>query len=556
MNRLTQLLKTAKYGLEARMTLHIVSSVVIVSLIMTAVAASMFHMEYEKRLNHELDDTIDETQRIIDEQLLQIEVSANTAAELFDYEGNEKIDIDSILFHSLKGNPVQVASTVILDKESNNKEKLYAVVSIDGIIDTLNISQPKLKSSEDDSWNNSFINEKKYWSLPYEYNFKGGKKLDLVTYSLPIYNKKGEKCGIYCSSITLGWLTKTVINSKLSDDIDVAIKADNGKYLVEPGPIVKSNRQEDLIVKEHSIDRLGWNFIISTPRSTITHCVWSAVWKIVAFATLLILVLCISVIYNVRHIARPYVRENALIAQGKAAVDKELSIAANLQRELLPEPAKQNDKVEIKAFLKPAKDIGGDLYDYTVRDNSVFFCIGDVSGKGVPASLFMAMTTVLFRHTINEEHLTQPNIIAKRINDTLSLENKQCMFVTFFVGRLDLTTGELQYCNAGHNSPVLNGKFLPQSDGMPLAIMQESEYENETINLEHGSTLLLYTDGVTEATDTRGSFYGDNKLLELLKQKSHASAKDTLQTVAHSVDQFATGATQHDDITLLSIHFK
>ncbi len=556
MNRLTQLLKTAKYGFEARMTLHIVATVIIVSLIMTAIAASMFEKTYEQNLNHELDDAIETTERFIDSEIAKIETAANTAAQLFDYETNDKKVIDNIMIHSLKGNPVQVASTVIIYKGNSSNENLYAAVSVDGKIDTLNTTPENFKIHKDDSWESSFVNGKKYWSLPYHVNYKNKEKVNLLTYSLPIYNKHGKRCGIYCASITLDWLTKTVIKSKITENIDVAIVADNGKYLVKPGKIIEGIPQEDLIVRKSRNERLGWNFIISSPHSSITHCVWKAVWKIVGFATLLILALCISVIYSVRHIARPYVNENTIIARDKAAVDKEVSIASRLQRELLPEPAEHNSKVEIKAFLKPAKNIGGDLYDYTVRDGSVYFCIGDVSGKGVPASLFMAMTTVLFRHCINEEHLTRPDIIAKRINDTLSLENKQCMFVTFFVGCLDLTSGELQYCNAGHNSPVLNGKFMPRGDSMPLAIMQESEYEAETIILEHGTTLLLYTDGVTEATDINGNFYGDDKLLKHLQQLDNTSAEDTVLSVAQSVDQFADGATQHDDITLLSIRYK
>lgn len=555
MTKLGFALKKAKYGFEARMTLHIVTAVVIVSLIMTAIAASMFQKEYEQQLNHELDDAIETTDRLIDEQISKIEVSANTAAQLYDYKVNKKDDIDSILIHSLKGNPVQVAATVILDRESYNNEKLFSALSINGEIGIINITNLKDQLTGDDSWEHSYIKEEKYWSMPYQYQYKDTTILNIVTYSVPIYNNEGKKCGIYCSSITLDWLSELVMQSKITDSIDVTIKTDDGKYLVEPGPIINGAHEKDLIIKSDYNERLGWTFITSSPRSTITHCVWIAVWKIVAFATLLIIILCISVIYNVRHIARPYVRENAVIARDKAAVDKELSLAAAVQRKLLTDASSQGDKYQLNALLHPAKNIGGDLYDYTVFDNKIYFCIGDVAGKGMPASLFMGMTTVLFRHAIKEQTLTSPADIVSTINNSLSLDNKDCMFVTLFVGRLDLMTGEFTYCNAGHNAPLLDGIYLSGSSGLPVGIEHSMPYDTERIMLEHGSTIVLYTDGVTEAMNPNGQLYGDERLKQLVNNLNGDSEAIT-QSVLESVRQHADGAEQSDDITLLCIRYK
>ncbi len=547
----------SKYGLEARMTLHIVITVVIVSIIMTAIAASMYEQKYQEELDNELESAIAITEKIIDIEISKIETAANTAAQLYDYEGYDKDNVDSILTRSIKGNPVQFATTIILDNNYPSDNKLFAVVSCNDKIDILNISRDSLTHlKDDDNWMHSYINGEKYWSLPYQYTTNDSTELNLISYSIPITNKNGKIYGIYCSSITIDWLEKTIIESKLQDNIDVTVVADDGTYIIRPGEIIANTPPEDLVVKKHRNDRLGWNFIFLSPHSTIMHCVWKAVLKIVGFVSLLILILCISIIYNVRHVARPFVNEQKQIAQDKASMDKEVSLAANIQRKLLTDSAITHPLFTLNASLKPAKNIGGDLYDYTFRNNKLYFCIGDVSGKGISASLFMAMTTVLFRHTINEEHITSPSEIVSKINKSLTLENPECMFVTCFTGILNLTDGTLQYCNAGHNAPVLNAEFLHGTYGMPMGIDPDSVYETVTTQLTPGDKLLLYTDGVTEAMNNNNEYYSDDRLLKLSAKIRVAASCDTINTINDDIAAFTAGAEQFDDITMLCINYK
>lgn len=539
------------------MTIHIVITVVIVSIIMTAIAAFMYERKYQKELNNELESAISITEKIIDIEISKVETAANTAAQLYDYEGHDKDDVDSILTHSIKGNPVQFATTIILDNSYPSNDKLFAVVSFNDKINILNIPRDNLTHlKEDDNWTHSYINGEKYWSLPYQYTTNDSTELNLISYSIPITNKNGKIYGIYCSSITIDWLEKTIIESKQQDNIDVTVVADDGSYIIKPGEIIAKTPSEDLVVKKHRIERLGWNFIFSSPRSTIMHCVWEAVFKIVGFVTLLILILCISIIYNVRHVARPFVNEQKQIAQDKASMDKEVSLAANIQRKLLTDSAITHPLFTLNASLTPAKNIGGDLYDYTFRNNKLYFCIGDVSGKGMSASLFMAMTTVLFRHTINEEHITSPSEIVTKINKSLTLENPECMFVTFFTGILDLADGALQYCNAGHNAPVLNADFLHDTYGMPMGIDPDSEYVTVNTHLNPGDKLLLYTDGVTEAMSNNNEYYGDDRLIKLLAKIRDAASCDTIRKINDDIAAFASGAEQFDDITMLCINYK
>lgn len=554
MTKLALLLNKAKYGLEAKMTLHIVATVVVVSLIITAIAASMFQKEYEHSLNHELDDAIESTERLIEDEISTVETATLTAANVLDFETTSNERIESALIKTLKDAPSIMAYTVALDHEHG--EKTCAVYNDNGQVKNFRQKiKDLIRKDNDQNWIQSYTNGKCYWSVPYDHIKADSTKFHLIAYSVPIVDKNGQRCGILASNVTLDWLTTTVMKSKSTNDIDVAIKASNGKYIVEPGPIAKNNAKKDLIVKEHHIDRLGWTFIISSPRSVITHRVWKAVWKIVMFATLLILFLCISIIYNVRHVARPFVNEQKKIAQDKASIEKEISMASDIQRKLLTLDASCGPQYDLKAILQPAKNIGGDLYDYTVRDGHLYFCIGDVSGKGMSASLFMAMTTVLFRHTINTEKITSPAEIVKHINTSISLENPDCMFVTFFTGKLNLATGELQYCNAGHNTPIIDGEYIGESSGMPLGIDTDSEYEAGTIQLKPGSKLLLYTDGVTEAVNIQKEEYGEGRLIEITKNAHTMSPTESIETILSDLSAFSAGAEQFDDITMMCIKY-
>lgn len=557
MIKLGSIFNNIKNGLEARMTFHIVTTVIIVSLIMTAIAASMYETKYEQELNDELDKTIDITEKIIDIEVSKIETAAFTAAQLYDDDAYDKRNIDSILTHSLMANPSQVATTVILDSTSRYKERLYAVVSNNGEVSPVNLSQEGLVIlKDDDNWRHSYINKEKYWSLPYSYTNKDSIETQLVSYSIPITNPSGKVYGIYCSSISLDWLSDQVIESKTSDDIDVTIVADDGNYIVPPGDFIKGIPDDELIIKKNRINRLGWNFIFYSPRSIINHCVWKAVIKIIAFEMLLIIILCISIVYNVKHVARPFVNEQKKIARDKASMDKEVTLAADLQRKLLTDDSISQELFNLHASLEPAKNIGGDLYDYTVRDNTIFFCIGDVSGKGMAASLFMAMTTVLFRHTINEQHINSPSEIVTKINHSLALENSECMFVTFFVGILDLASGTLAYCNAGHNAPMVNDNFINGESGMPMGIDSDSNYVTCTLKLKPGDTILLYTDGVTEAINHDNAQFGEQRLSCAINQSHGKTAQETVDTIISSLNDFVGDCEQFDDITLLCVNYK
>jgi sigma-B regulation protein RsbU (phosphoserine phosphatase) len=247
----------------------------------------------------------------------------------------------------------------------------------------------------------------------------------------------------------------------------------------------------------------------------------------------------------------------------KEAIEGELRVARDIQMGIVPRmfPAfPDRPEVELFAMLDSAKEVGGDFYDYYALDEDrIFFVIGDVAGKGVPASLFMAVTMTLFKAYARPER--GPVEIVSRVNDKLARDNETGLFVTAFCGILDLRTGCLDYANAGHNLPVVvrpggTTAFLPPSGGLVLGAMPEFPYRVGTLTLAVGDTLLVYTDGVTEAMDEGNALFGNERLLEACRVDRHRGPKELVDGVFQAVQAYAGDAPQSDDITILAVRYQ
>lgn len=239
-------------------------------------------------------------------------------------------------------------------------------------------------------------------------------------------------------------------------------------------------------------------------------------------------------------------------------IESELQIARSIQMGLVPHsfsPFPECAGLELYAMLRPAKEVGGDLYDFFIRDSKLFFAVGDVSGKGVPAALFMAVTRTLFR--IIAGTTDTPREIMTRLNGTIIKDNDECMFVTMTVGVLDLSTGRLELCNAGHNPPVTVSRhrvsMVKVKDNIPVGVMDDFDFEDETIQLENGEMLFLYTDGLTEAENSRKELFGDERMLGVLNDATAGTVKECIERMEASVAAFAGGGDQSDDLTMLGI---
>ena len=239
--------------------------------------------------------------------------------------------------------------------------------------------------------------------------------------------------------------------------------------------------------------------------------------------------------------------------KAKERIESELRIAREIQRRMLPHVFPRRRDVDIYAMMTPAKEVGGDLYAYALIDDLLYFCVGDVSGKGVPAALFMAEVTRMFR-TLVDGHLS-PNTIAKRLNHALAEDNEQGMFVTMFIGLINLKSGHMAFCNAGHNPPLLNGEYMKMEANAPIGLWPELDFEGEEISDMHGKTLFVYTDGINEAENSNKEQFGDARLQALLR-KDLGDARQTSETIHKAVEDFVGDAEPSDDLTKMCIKMR
>ena len=265
---------------------------------------------------------------------------------------------------------------------------------------------------------------------------------------------------------------------------------------------------------------------------------------------------------GMQHSLSEYVEELKDTTASKAAIENELKVAHDIQMSMLPKtfpPYPERDDIDIYGTLTPAKDVGGDLFDFYIRDDKLFFCIGDVSGKGVPASLVMAMTRSLFRNI--SAHTAEPHRIAYTLNQALADGNENSMFVTAFIGVLELGTGLLRYCNAGHNPPLLIGRevsLVPCQPNVPLGLMADLDFVPQEIQFEHQMTIFLFTDGLNEAEDDMQVQFGDDRILhqaEALLANGKNQPAEIVNQMAEAVHAFVDGAQQSDDLTMLAIKY-
>jgi sigma-B regulation protein RsbU (phosphoserine phosphatase) len=260
---------------------------------------------------------------------------------------------------------------------------------------------------------------------------------------------------------------------------------------------------------------------------------------------------------NMQHSLTAYVEELKTTTMAKASIENELKIAHGIQMSMLPKtyPAFPNrNDIDIYGEVTPAKAVGGDLYDFFIREEKLYFCIGDVAGKGVPASLVMAVTRSLFRNIA--AHTTEPHQMVSGINELLSDNNETSMFVTLFIGVLDLATGCLDYSNAGHNMPLLltDGEVvqLPCDPNIPAGVMSGWTFTCQQMQVKPGSTIFLYTDGLNEAEDADHQQFGMDCMLQTAKAAG-SKPQDLIAAMASAVKLFVGDAEQSDDLTMFAV---
>ena len=243
--------------------------------------------------------------------------------------------------------------------------------------------------------------------------------------------------------------------------------------------------------------------------------------------------------------------------EAKELIENELRIARGIQMSMVPSIFPERPGLDLYASMQPAKEVGGDLYDFVLLGDHLYFCVGDVSGKGVPASLVMAQTTRLFRSLATQEK--KPAQIAQTINtEMMDDQVTHGMFVTMFIGLLNLQTGHLLFCNAGHNPPVLVGgasgtNMLEIESNAPVGLWPEHEFVEEEIESIKGRTLFVYTDGLTEAEDANLQQYGEERMLDFLRHTKLTKSQSVIEALLGEVEKHRHGVEANDDLTMLCL---
>ena len=235
----------------------------------------------------------------------------------------------------------------------------------------------------------------------------------------------------------------------------------------------------------------------------------------------------------------------------KERIESELRIARDIQQSIVPSLFPEHEGLDLFAYMEPAKEVGGDLYDYLLEDDHIYICVGDVSGKGVPASLFMAQAARLFRAMAKQK--MSPAQIATRLNDELCEGNENGMFVTMFLALINLKTGCMEFCNAGHNPPLLGGEFLQMETNAPIGLWPGLEFVGEQVDNIKGKALFVYSDGLNEAENSRQEQFGDDRLLAILRSLQSIDAKHLIEYLTSEVEKHRGGAAPNDDLTMMEV---
>ena len=466
--------------------------------------------------------------------------------------------------------------------------------------------------NEDENWL-ATLEGKSIWSEPYLDSILTGRPL--VTYSVPVYDRDKNLVAALYAEMDLHWIWLLLNEVKPDPKSQITVIARDATFICHPDSSFVLNRNavevaEDLdddtllsitrrmLAGERGMDtlsqamsgsddnvgkfdklgafayfapveRCGRSLSFTYPRESVLAMPRALVAKMNSVSGIFILILMLLMVVGIYRIATPFAARLQEVTASNAVIENDLKIASSIQMDMIPKtfPAfPGRPELDVYGMLKPAKSVGGDLYDYFIKGNNFFFCIGDVSGKGMPASLYMAVTRSLFRNISN--HADSPSKIASSLNRALVDGNTHNMFCTMFLGVLNLETGHLDYCNAGHNAPVLRRinpdgsvscSFMNTEVNLALGVFDDFEFVSESLEMGKGEALFLYTDGVTEAESVGKSLFGEDKTLGVLADaRAHhvRSAQGFIEYVYHALELHALGADQSDDITMLVVEYK
>jgi len=408
-----------------------------------------------------------------------------------------------------------------------------------------------------------------------------GSQVEVTTYSVPVYDDDGRKVAVVIADISLDWLEDVMNEERVYKSTQRFLTT--GSYNLLGGEDSPMFREAVMILKTDG-DKEGY-FTAKDKHGDKKHVFYAPIggktdWVLInilddndAFGKLrrirffLLLPVMIGLFivgFIVWRSSRNLERLREINAE-KERIGGELRVASQIQQSMLPEHHLHRDDVDIRGSLVPAREVGGDLYDYFIRDEKLFFCIGDVSGKGAPSAMLMAVTHGLFRSA--SAHDSNPARIMDAINEVACQGNDTNMFVTMFVGVLDLPTGRLRYCDAGHDAPfIIRGErlevrgeksatALEVNPHLPIGLFDDTKYTVQEISIQPDSLIFLYTDGLTEAKNAEHKLFGLERIQAVLNTCADNDSEEVLEKITQSVNGFVKLAEQSDDLTMLAIRY-
>ena len=413
---------------------------------------------------------------------------------------------------------------------------------------TMQLGSPEHDYLQMDWFQQGLAAAKGVWSCPY-YDNAGGKTF-MISYSVSINDSVGKAVGVINADISLDTLSSIVRSIKLYPHCCCSLVSGDGSVLVEPQFVPKGKCH----VFKEEVDGKNMTLILTVPDSDMYSRLRrsSLVFALLALTGILtVLFIAYRAMQNLWQLNEVRAREQH--------IEDELAIARNIQQSLLPSTSTINsyNSLDISGLQVPARFVGGDLYDYYVQDNKLLFCIGDVSGKGVPAAMLMTIAHTLFR-TLSAHSDNLVNIM-HALNEAISDNNPDLMFITMFLGIMDLETGKVSYCNAGHNPPMVVRKggvaFIDTEPCLLFGIDTSAEYIVYELALAPGESLFLYTDGLTEAENVDKELFGEERALRIAAGFASMTAQEQIAAIRQAVREYTDGAEQSDDLTLLAIRY-
>jgi len=379
-----------------------------------------------------------------------------------------------------------------------------------------------------------------YWCEPYF--DEGGGDISMSTFSMPVHDWSNRMVAVLTADVSLADLSKRVSEIRPYSGTHTVLKSRRGRYLVDP-PVMDSEKRANYLTMT-GMAMNGWTVELMCPLSDILSGTNMLVKRVIMFSLLgLALMLFVSWSFSTR------LQRVTVAAQ---RVESELSIAHAIQTGMV----NGNLPSWAAALMVPAKEVGGDRYDFAEKGDYLYFGIGDASGKGVSAALYTAQVGAGFR--IGVELGLEPAEMVGAVNRVIAKDNDNSMFVTGFAARLERSTGRMQYCNAGHNPPLVVSPAgevseLPLRRNLVMGAMDDYRYVGEETTLPHGAKIITYTDGVTEAMSVGGEQYGMERMKALVAAHAQDEPAALVAALMKSVSEFAGKAPQSDDITVLAI---